>query len=206
MPVETVTVHFDFLCPFAWRGAEVVQRVAEPLGVRFEWNHFSLYQANYRGADGWQLWNETIEPDDEHGTMGLLPFLASCAARRQGDEAHDRFRLRLLRARYCQQRAYDRDTVLAVASEADLHLPRFESDLDDPECRTQLARDHHRARAEHVFGTPTFQFPDGHCAYFRLRELPGDQEEALALFRAFHDTLVRFPYLQTIKRPRARGN
>lgn len=206
MPEETVTVYYDFLCPFAWRGAEVAAWVAEPLGLRFEWRHFSLYQSNYHGDDGWQLWNQAIDPDDEHGTMGLLPFLASCAARRQGEALHDRFRLTLMRARYCEGRTYGYDTMLEVAERVGLHPARFASDLEDPECRTVLAREHHRAAGLHVFGTPTFCFEGGDAAYFRLRDLPRDAAEALELFRTFRDVLERYPYLQTVKRPRPRGN
>lgn len=206
MHPETVIVHFDYLCPFTWRGAEVAETVAEPLGLRFEWRPFSLYQSNYAGSDGWQLWNQRIDPDDEHGSLGLTPFLASCAASRQGEALHDAFRLALLRARYVDCRPYHARTMLEVAEQVGMHLPRFESDLNDPECRTRLAHQHHRASCQHVFGTPTFRFQDGHAAYFRIRELPADRDEAIALFRSFRDMLERFPYLQTLKRPRPRAN
>lgn len=32
---KNVIAYFDYLCPFAWRGAEVAQQVAEPLGLTF---------------------------------------------------------------------------------------------------------------------------------------------------------------------------
>lgn len=218
---ETVIVYFDYLCPFAWRGAEVALTVAEALELRFDWRHFSLYQSNHdrsrqdrngadgspRGdADGWQLWNERIDPDDPMGCKGLLPFLASCAARRQGEVPYDAFRLELLRARHAERRPLSLDTIREVAGCAGLHLPRFESDLADPEARTRLAQDHHRAIALDVFGTPTFHFDGGHLAYFRIRELPRDEDEALRLFCDYRAVLERYPYLETVKRPRARGN
>ncbi len=198
-----VAVYFDYLCPYAWRGAEVVDMVGEELGLRFDWRHFSLYQSNHRGA-AWHVWNQRLDDLDETGSKGLLPFLASIAARKQGREAFDRFRLALLRARHRDRAPLTRSLMFAAAETATLHLACFEQDLDDPEARTALAHEHCRAAREDIFGTPTFAFPNGHAAYFRLRELPADRDEAVALFSNFHDMLTRYPYLETVRRPRAR--
>ncbi len=207
---ERVTVYFDYLCPFSWRAAEVVEWVAGPLDLTFDWRHFSLYQFNHNlrhgGRGTWQLWNERIEDGDESGAWGLLPFLASQAARRQGDGAFGAFRLGLLRARNRDHRPVTRDTIEQVASCAGLHMPRFADDLANPECRTVLAQEHHRAAALDIFGTPTFAFDNGHMAYFRIRELPQDPDEALRLFSDYRRLLETYPYLETVKRPRPKGN
>ena len=199
---EVVTVYFDYLCPFAWRGAEVAQVVEARLGLRFVWRHFSLYQSNYEGDDSWQLWNEPIDALDDMGTKGLLPFLASCAARCQGEALHHTFRLNLLRSRHEQGQNFTLDTVRDVAASSGLHLPRFERDLANPECRTLLAREHSEAQALDVFGTPTFHFSSGHLAYFRIAQLPKTTEEAVGLFSDYRHMLETYPYLQTLKRPR----
>jgi len=203
---ERVVAYFDYLCPYAWRGAEVALLVAEPMGLEFEWRHFSLVQSNHDGNDGWQLWNAAIDDGDGTGARGLQAFLASCAARRQGPEAFDLFRLGLLRARHLERRSLNRATSLQVAEEAGLRLARFETDLTDPELRTCLAQEHHRAAGADVFGTPTFAFPDGHLAYFRVRDLPRDEAEAVRLFGAFRELLRGFPYLETVRRPRPKRN
>jgi predicted DsbA family dithiol-disulfide isomerase len=202
---ETVRVYFDYLCPYAWRGAEVADVVGRNRSVLFDWQHFSLLQAQRQG-NGWQLWNERVDPDDEYGSNGLLPFLASCAVRRQGAEKHGAFLLALLRARHRDRRPFTRITIFEVAEEVGLHMPCFESDLADPESRTRLAHEHHRAAALDVFGTPTFQFPTGHLAYMRIRELPGDSSEALRLFDDYRRLLEEYPYLETVRRPRPKGN
>lgn len=206
MPRETVTVYFDYLCPFAWRGAELAARVAEPLRLRFEWVHFSLFQARAEGENGWQLWNDPVDPDDPGGSKGLYPFLASIAARRQGDELHDAFRITLMRLRHRDNRPFDRATIMQAAEAAGLHLACFERDLADPEARTALARDHARATGRMVTGTPTFQFPGGHTARVRLKGLPGDTDTSIRLFRDVYGMLSSHPYLHTIERPRSRGN
>lgn len=203
---ERVTVYFDYLCPFAWRGAEVAEMVAEPLNLEFEWRHFSLYQSNYNGGGHWQLWNEPLDAECETGSKGLLPFLASCAARKQGPEGHHRFRLGLMRARHRAHQPFSAATIRRVAEEAGLHLPTFVDDMSDPECRTVLAHEHHRAQVLDVFGTPTFHFPSGHLAYFRIRDVPRDVQEAAGLFLDYRQMLECYPYLETVKRPRPKGN
>ncbi len=206
MSPEVITVFFDFLCPYAWRVAELTEIVAVKLGTRFDWRHFSLYQSNYDGDDGWQLWNEPVEEASNSGSRGLLPFLASSAARRQGAESYDAFRLQLLRMRHVEQRPFHRVTVLEAADRAGLHRATFERDLGDPEMRTSLAREHHAAVAADVAATPTLLFPSGDAAYVRIAEVPRDETEALALFERVRSLLEEHPYVETIRRPRPARN
>lgn len=203
---DRVTVYFDYVCPYAWRGAELAELVGQKLDISFDWRHYSLFQGDYEGGDGWQLWNERIDPQDENGTKGLLPFLASCAARKQGEGPYRIFRLGLLRARHSEHRPLDLATIRFVAECSGLHLPKFDDDLGNPEARTHLAHEHHRAVDANVFGTPTFVFPDGHGAYLRLRQLPADEREAIDLFRDYRDLLSKYPYVESVRRPRAKRN
>ena len=203
---ERVTVFFDYTCPFSWRAAELVEWVSRPLDLDVEWRHFSLYQFNHDPRERWQLWNEPIDPEDDMGSKGLLPFLASQAARKQGPEAFAAFRLGLLRARHRDHRPLSRATIDDVANCAGLHVPRFEDDLANPECRTVLAQEHHYAAARDVFGTPTFVLPGGAMSYLRIRELPDGPSEALQLFRDYRHLLETYPYLETVRRPRPKGN
>ena len=203
---EVVTVYYDYVCPFAWRGAELAEVVGPALGLDFVWRHFSLYQNNYEGTDGWQLWNDKLSSDDGGGNKGLLPFMASCAARRQGTEKHARFRLGAMRARHRDHQPFTLKMLRGVAEHSGLDMSRFESDLANPECRTVLAHEHHHAVSQNIFGTPTFSFESGHTAYFRLKDLPRDPDEAVELFSCYRGLLERYPLVETIKRPRAKGN
>ena len=73
-------------------------------------------------------------------------------------------------------------------------------DLADPEARTRLAHEHHRAADLHVFGTPTFRFSTGDTAYVRLKAVPPEGAPAVELFRRVRGMLVDYPYLETLKR------
>lgn len=206
---ERLTVFFDFLCPFSWRAAEVFELAAEPLALEISWQHFSIYQFNYELSEGngqWQLWNERLDNSDGNGCKGLLPFMASQAARMQGHKAHNLFRLELQRAVHRDYRQLNLATILDVAEGVGLQRARFEDDLANPENRTVLAQEHARAAARDLFGTPTVVFPSGGAAYFRLSEVPRSRSEAIDLVKHTRQMLERYPYLQTLKRPRAKGN
>ncbi|MFA5550077.1 MAG: DsbA family protein [Trueperaceae bacterium] len=206
---ERLTVYFDFLCPYSWRAAEVFDMVAEPLGLEVTWEHFSIYQFNYerlQGNGNWQLWNDKLDNTDGNGCKGLLPFMASQAARRQGARAHNAFRLELQRAVHRDYRPLDLATIMSVVDSVGLHRARFEDDLANPENRTVLAQEHARAAALDLFGTPTVVFPEGGAAYFRLQDLPRSRSEAVDLVHDTRRLLERYPYLQTVRRPRAKEN
>jgi predicted DsbA family dithiol-disulfide isomerase len=201
----TVDVYFDYLCPYAYRAAEVVAHVACAERIDFEWHHFSTFQAASTSA-ACHVWNDRLELGDERGCRGLLPFLASLAARRQGRDAFDRFRLGLLRARHRDGLALDWATMLHTADTAGLHLPTFRRDVEDPEARTILAREHCDGARRDVRATPTLVFADGGAVCLRLRGVPRDEREALGLFHGLHDLLVQHPYLESLSRPRGSGN
>lgn len=208
--LERVTVYFDYVCPYSWRAAELFDMITGPLALDVRWEHFSLFQ-NEHGQDAtkpdaWQLWNERIDETDGYGCKGLLPFLASLAARKQGREAHAAFRLALQRANHRRFQPFTAGTVTAVAEAVGLDVPRFQHELHNPEARTVLAQEHMRALSRDVFGTPTVVFPGGQAAYLRLQELPAGVEEAVELFQDVRRLMERYPYLQTVRRPRAKGN
>lgn len=205
---ERVTVFYDYMCPFCWRAAEVFELAAGPLDLDVTWQHFSIYQLNYDlNAPGtWQLWNERLDHSDDNGCKGLLPFMASQAARQQGRKAHDAFRLELQRAVHRDYRQMNLATILDVVEGVGLQRERFNDDLANPENRTTLAQEHAKAASHDLFGTPTVVFQGSGAAYFRLSELPRSQSEAVDLVNHTKLMLERYPYLQTLRRPRAKGN
>lgn len=204
--MSTVTVYFDFLCPFAWRGLELINVVAPMLALELELSHFSLEQGNHpqnvdlpRNAPKWKLVEQPAQ-----NQKGLTAFLASHAAKHQGRAAHLRFALELLRLRHQNKADLNSDeTLIEAASRAMLDLERFMADLEDQEGRREeLARDLEAAGDLAVFGTPTFVLPSGDAAYFRFTQLTIEPELALNLWELYTQVLHNGAYIETIKRPR----
>ena len=197
--MENVTVYFDYLCPFTYRAVELAEEVAGPLELSFDWVHYSLYQGNYKGDD-WRLWEDALVSDAKDGGKGLLPFLASCAVKEQGEEVFNSFRLALMRAHHVGEKPFTKEVVFEVAGEVGADVEGLEHHLDSPETREALARDHQRAVSKGVTATPTFKFTGGNLSYFRFDALPGDTEEAVNFFQDYRK-MLSYPYLQTIRRP-----
>lgn len=214
--LRRAVVYFDYMCSYSWRLAELIEMTTEDSDMRFEWRHFSIYQYDHdqrvdrdSGSNGrphWQLWNQRIEEDDGSGCKGLLPFLASAASRRQGEDAYRRFRLGLQRAAHRDYRPLDRATILAVAVDAHLHMPTFLEDLRNPESRTVVAQEHTSAVHADVVSTPTIVFPGSHTAHLRLQRVPVDAAEAVNLLLDTRRLLERYPFLHTLTRPAGKGN
>lgn len=162
------------------------------------WRNFSLEQINNKNGEDWKIW----EQPDDFKTRGFWALRANEAARNQGKEAHDRFRLALLTATHVnRQPLSDRQTLIDAAREAGLDLDRFERDLADRSLIQRIADDHTEAVSKYgVFGTPTMIFPDGQAAFLKMRPTPS-QEEAVAVFEDFIETATNRPYIHEIKRP-----
>lgn len=177
-----------------------LQRVKEGYGERLvvNWKYFSLEQVNSQEGPDWKLW----EQPDDYPSRGLLAFRAAEAARRQGNEAFERFHLALLRARHEQrQKLHEEATVWGAAQEAGLDLARFKKDLPDRSLLAKLAEDHTTAVERYgVFGTPTLVFPNGRAAYLKMKP-PPPPEETLEVFETLCRVIAARPYIEEIKRP-----
>lgn len=202
----TVTVYFDFLCPFAWRGLELLNVLHQELRLDYSLRHFSLEQGNHKENAGRPrsdpLWKLHEQPIAE--VKGLKPFLASHAAKQEGHSAHMRFALELFRLRHQDQADLGEDqTYIQAVERAGLDLERFLSDLEDEDSRREeLGRDLGAAGEMAVFGTPTFILPSGDAAYFRFVNLVTDPVAAVELWNTYVSVLDSNAHIETIKRPR----
>lgn len=189
-----------------FRATEWLHRVqiGQPGPWTIRWRAFSLYQVNHGGDRSWRIWEQPlIDPDwaERPYAPSLRAFWAAEAARRQGEEAHQRYHLALLRARHQQGLSLAKpETLWAAAQVAGLEPGAFQQALDDPTCLQRLAQDHTEATEVGVFGTPTFVFPGAEPAYLKLSDLP-DPEEAVAFWAEFQRIVAGRPYVQEIKRP-----
>ena len=195
--VISCDVFFDYLCPFVYRMAVLLDAVRatgrRPLNVR--WRYFSLTQVNAK-EEGWTVW----DAPESATVRGRLAFHAAEAARRQGK--FDALHLPLLRARHRDRLDIDSRAVIEdVAEHAGLDLDRFRKDLDDRSLLEALARDHREAAGElGVFGTPTLVFAGGAAAYVRLSE-EVDRATAVEVFDRIYGVAQQEPRILEIKRP-----
>jgi len=193
----TFDVYFDYLCPFVYRMARVIDAVrgSGRRDVEVRWRYFSLTQVNSKD-DGWTVWSA---PAAEK-VRGRAAFAAAEAARRQG--RFDHLHMPLLLARHRDRLDIDDPAVVQqVAAGAGLDMDRFRRDVEDPEILGALARDHRQAAGElGVFGTPTLVFEGGASAYVRLAD-GVDENGALEVFDRLVQVAATEPRILEIKRP-----
>jgi predicted DsbA family dithiol-disulfide isomerase len=199
MTLSEPTVYIDFLCPWAYRGAMWLADVEKAGRIRPQWRFFSLSQnhAAHDGAAQPPVWQR------DPLAKGLPAFLAATAARAQGEEAGNRFRLALQRARHEDHLPVDdQATHRLVAERAGLELPRWELDLQAANFEV-LAREHQEAVRRGVFGVPTIVWPEGRSYYLKITDLiPADR--AVPLYEAI-ETVHRFGEVIEIKTPESEG-
>lgn len=148
----------------------------------------------------WKLW----EQPEGYRSKGLPAFQASLAARRQGEEAFQRFHFALLEAKHAGGQDHGkRETLLDVARQAGLDVERFEQDLADRSELASIGEDYTAGKGKlGVFGTPTFVFANNQAAYLKInpRSIPrGD--EAVTFFEEFVEVARDRPEVMEIKRP-----
>ena len=199
MTRSEVTAYIDFLCPWAYRGSLWLAEVEKAGRIQVSWRFFSLSQNHQarEGQPGPPVW------ETNRTASGLPAFLAATAARVQGEEASNRFRLGLQRARHEDHLPIDAiGTHRQVAERAGLDLARWDHDLALATFET-LAREHAEAVAKGVFGVPTLVWPEGRSYYLKITDLVA-ADRALALYEAI-ETVQRFAEVVEIKTPESEG-
>jgi predicted DsbA family dithiol-disulfide isomerase len=195
--VISCEVFFDYLCPFVYRMAVLLDavRATGRRALEIDWRYFSLSQVNSK-EEGWTVWDASPSLP----VRGRTAFQAAEAARRQG--RFDSLHIPLLLARHRDRLDIDsRAVVEQVAEQAGLEMARFRHDLDDPALLQALARDHREAVSERgVFGTPTLVFGDGAAAYVRLAEKI-DPNDAVEVFDRVFGVARKEPRILEIERP-----
>jgi predicted DsbA family dithiol-disulfide isomerase len=171
------------------------QELGDKLNV--SWRYFSLEQVNNKNGEDWKLWQQP----ESYPSRARFSFKGAEAARKQGDDAFDRFHLALLAARHVDGKELtERDTIFDAARSAELDVDQFERDFDAANLDS-VGRDHEAGVNTYgVFGTPTFVFDGGGAAYLRLRPLPPDSE-MMAVWDRVKDVMAERPQILEIKRP-----
>jgi predicted DsbA family dithiol-disulfide isomerase len=176
-----------------------LDHVKQELGdaLQIDWRFFSLEQVN-APDESYKIW----EKPADYKSRGRPAFQAASAARKQGQEAFERFHLVLLKQRHEAGNDLRKPATLeAAAADAGLDLDRFREDAADTASWDQIRDDFERGRQEFgVFGTPTIMFENGQGAYLKLnpKRLP---EDPVAFFHDFVATVRDRPSVMEIKRP-----
>ena len=198
--IVSLRVYFDYLCPYVYNAAVWLQKVKEDMGpkLNINWSYFSLEQINNSQGPQWKIW----EQPNDYVSRGLRAFWAAEAARRQGEDAFNRFHITLLRERHEHHRDIaDVNTLVEVAESIGLEMTRFEKDLVDRQLLTRLAEDHtFAAETLGIFGTPTLVFPERQVIFLKMSS-PPPREECLSTFTEIHHLADRRRFIQEIKRP-----
>jgi len=200
MTISEPTIYIDFLCPWAYRGSMWLADVEKAGRIRPRFAFFSLSQ-NHQAHDDSP--NPPVWERDPQA-KGLPAFLAATAARAQGAELGDRFRLALQRARHEDHLPVDQPSTHRLAAErAGLDVARWEKDLKATDFTT-LAREHTESVRRGVFGVPTLVWPEGRSYYLKITDLlPPDR--AVPLYDAI-ETVHRFGEVIEIKTPESEGS
>ncbi len=170
---QKIDVYFDYTCPWAWGGQVWLHQVKQELGdtLQINWRFFPLEQVNAKDP-AFKLWEQ---PND--GTnSSLRSYQAAHAAKKQGNDAFDKFHAALFLKRHEDGRNLGKQDVLeATATEAGLDLETFRNDLQSDEVFATVKDDFTTGKGDlGVFGTPTIVFENGEGAYLKVnfRSLP----------------------------------
>lgn len=194
-----LTVYIDFLCPWAYRASMWLADVEKAGRVRASWRFFSLSQnaRNREGKGNPPVWEANPQ------AKGIPAFKSAIAAREQGEEAYNSYRLALQRARHEDgMQVDDPRTQLEAARRSGIDVANFEQDLGTVDL-VPLAREHGEAVRRGIFGVPTLSWPEGRSYYVKITELI-PKNRAVALYDAI-ETVHRFGEIVEIKTPESEG-
>lgn len=165
--------------------------------LEVEWRCLSLEQINSNEEDGWKIW----EQPESYPMRSRWAFKGAEAARKQGDDAFERFHLRLLESRHVDRNELaNQETVFQAARDTGLDMDQFEKDYESATLE-RLGTDHEKGVTEYgVFGTPTLVFEGGNSGYLKLRPLP-PEEELADTWEQVKAIVTGRPEIGEIKRP-----
>jgi predicted DsbA family dithiol-disulfide isomerase len=204
----TLTVFFDFLCPYTYRTMQWIDNLQEQLGdgLVVHWKYFSLEQQNTDNPER-KLW----EQDDDYEPMipgrgpksrALLAFWGVEAARQQGEDAFNRFRVALTNGRHRDRLDFSqRANVEALAEQTRLDMDQFKRDFYDRSLLDVIRRDHHEAIEKYkAFGVPTIAFDELNAVYIKMMKTP-TPEDSVPFLHHLRECWARREWLAQLQRP-----
>ena len=192
----TITVFFDYTCPWVRQAGIWLRNVQQQMGpnLNISWKCFLLEQVNTPTPD-WRAW----EQGDDYVSRGIWPHRGGLAARMQGTDAHWQYAMALFEAKHVERqdvRSYD--AIAKIAETADLDMEHFTTAAQAPERLTEIATEHSEAAQMEIFGTPTIIPQDGMPIFLKTFAPPDN--EAIPFFNSLI-YIARQKWCGEIKRP-----
>ncbi|GAB4426182.1 MAG: DsbA family protein [Anaerolineae bacterium] len=210
-PSTTVTIYFDYLCPYAFRASRLINEIEQTRPeVAVTWRFFSIEQTNaqkYGRNEDWNLWEQPLDYDQlwrSRRRRGLVPFLMTHAVQLQNPARLPMFRLAVFDAFHNDHADISSPAVLLeLAGQCGLNVDALRPAWDTPAARQRLRDDIETGLGEGVFGVPTLSINDSEPTYMRLSQFPTDPAERQTLFDELTHTLTERPYLLELKQAAA---
>lgn len=195
------TIFYDFRCPFVYNATMWLEKVKKVGGKKpnIDWQPFSLAQVNSDKGEDFKVWEQPGVRDGSDTT--LLAHRAGLAAKRQGPEAFDAFRIAIVKSRHEEKKdLMDPAMIEEAAIKSGIDFGQFKEDLADPDLLRQIGESHTRAVEEYgAFGVPTYVFPDGKSAFIKMFVPP--DEEAVETYEVLTKFVGDLKYVGEVKRP-----
>jgi len=195
------TVWSCYVCPYAWRAAEWLERVQDKLDddLQITWKSFLLEQANSRRGAQWKAWQ-----DPRFTSRDIPPHeAAKSVLTHHGPDAFKQFHMAVFRAYHLDKRDIANPLELvAIARELGFETAALEEDLRTRKFKEVVGADHEEADEQYdIFGVPTLLFDGQQPTFVKLAEGKWEgTDDDLELFRALTTTAPR-PYVMEIKKP-----
>jgi 2-hydroxychromene-2-carboxylate isomerase len=186
---ESVDVHVDILCPFAFQTSLWLRDVRRQTGLVVNWRFFSLEEINR--AEGKK------HPWERDWTYGWSMMRIAAYLGRTDTDLLDKWMAVAGRALHVDgHRPHDPEV-------ARLLLKRIGADLaiGDDTTNDQVKADHQRVVDASGFGAPTMFFPSGRCLFGPVLMDPPMGDAAIRLWRAVA-AWDEFPHLYELQSPK----
>lgn len=191
-----INVHFDPLCPLAWRTDLWLREVRSVRPLHITWRFFSLETINRK---------EGVEPDYANGPGWAAQRTLALARQRGGNEGLEEVYLALGAAQHGRRETIrDPNGVRMALQKAGLDTSLVDQALADETTIRDVQTDHQEAvERYHAFGVPTVAFEGSNVGFYGpiIESVPRGEEAG-----QWWDQLewaLRQPNLFELKRDRA---
>jgi predicted DsbA family dithiol-disulfide isomerase len=195
MTVPTISVTWDYRCPFARNATEHLLTALEA-GAAWDvtWVPFSLNQAHVEEGQP-DVWDDSSKAD------GLLAMQAGIVVRDRWPESFPAVHRALFAARHDEGRDIREEDVIRDVLQANGVDPDavFEDIAGGAPLKTFRQAHEQAVGDHHVFGVPTF-IADGRAVFVRVMDRPGDDAaQATRTIERTLDLLTGWPELNEFK-------